>query len=105
MSPQNVTTLRERIASPLTWHYAGLAVMILVVVGLGARLGMDWSATNGRSSDALASKQFQLRSLEMQTEPLRGLDKRVAESRSQMQEFYAKRIPANYSSIAKRDGD
>jgi Tfp pilus assembly protein PilO len=105
MSPQNITTLRERLASPLTWHYAGLAAMILVVVGLGARLGMDWSATNGRSSDALASKQFQLRSLEMQTAPLRGLDKRVAESRSQMQEFYARRIPANYSSIAKRIGE
>ena len=41
----------------------------------------------------------------MQTAPLRGLDKRVDESREQMQAFYAKRIPANYSSIASRIGD
>ena len=63
---------------------------------------MDWAATNGRSSDALANQQIELRSLEMQTTPLRGLDKRVADSRHQMQEFYAKRIPANYSSICER---
>ncbi len=105
MSPQNSSTLRERMASPLTWHYVGLAVIVLLVVGLGVRLGMDWSAINGRSSDALVNKQFQLRSLEMQTAPLRGLDKKVAESRSQMEDFYAKRIPANYSSIAKRIGE
>jgi type IV pilus assembly protein PilO len=105
MSTQNPSVMQERLASPLTWHYVGLAVMILVVAGLGVRLGMDWSATNGRSSDALASKQFQLRSLEMQTDPLRGLDARVGESRGQIDDFYAKRIPANYSSIAKRIGE
>jgi Tfp pilus assembly protein PilO len=97
--------MNERLSSPLTWHYVGLALMTLLVAGLAVRLGMDWSATNGRSSDALTSKQFELRSLEMQTAPLRGLDARVGESRGPIDAFYAKRIPATYSSIAKRVGE
>jgi hypothetical protein len=60
---------------------------------------------NGRSSNALAGKQADLKALDLQTAPLRGLEKRVEESRSQMLTFYSKRIPPNYSSIAGRIGD
>jgi type IV pilus assembly protein PilO len=105
MSALATSARREQMASPLIWHYAGLAVMIALVLGLAIRLGIDWSATNERSSDVLAGKQIELRSLEIQTAPLRGLDKRVADSREQMQSFYAKRIPENYSSIATRIGE
>lgn len=98
-------TWRERLASPLTWHVAGVVVLAIVVVGLGVRLGMDWSATNGSSTDALKNKQVQLKALEFQTEPLRGLEGRVADSRKEMLEFYGKRIPANYSTFANRIGD
>ena len=43
--------------------------------------------------------------MDLQTAPLRGLDKRVDETRSQMRSFYDKRIPANYSTISSRIGD
>jgi hypothetical protein len=105
MSDHAPSTLRERLSSPLTWHFAGLAVLIVLVIGLGARLGMDLSATGSNSSDALAGKQIELKALNMETTPLRGLDKRVEESRAQMHAFYDKRIPANYSSIATRIGE
>ena len=104
MSPNLVTT-RERAASPLTWHYAGLIVMILIVAVLAIRLGMDWSATDSSSNDALITKQIELKTLEVQTAPLRGLEQRVKDSRTQIQDFYAKRIPANYSSIALEVGN
>jgi hypothetical protein len=96
---------RERLASPLTWHYAGFAVLLVAVIGLSIRLGFDWAATNGRSTDALAGKQIELKALELATAPLRGLDNRVAEFRSELQQFYTKRIPPNYSSIATRIGE
>ena len=96
---------RERLASPLTWHYAGFVVLLLLVIGLSIRLGLDWAATNDRSSDVLAGKQVQLKAMDLQTAPLRGLDKRVESSRSQMLAFYNKRIPANYSTISSRIGD
>ncbi|MGA3050260.1 MAG: hypothetical protein ABSD67_26905, partial [Terracidiphilus sp.] len=78
------TTWRERLASPLTWHYAGFTVLLLLVIGLAVRLGLDWTATNGHSNDVLAGKQIQLKAMDMQTAPLRGLDKRVDESRSEI---------------------
>ena len=105
MSAKEPSVRRDQMSSPLAWHCAGLAIMILLVLAMAIRLGMDWSATNGRSNDELASKQVQLKLQEMQTAPLRGMDKRLAESREQMQSFYAKRIPANYSSIATRIGE
>jgi hypothetical protein len=96
---------REQLKSPLTWHYIGLAVLLLLVVGIGIRLGLDWKAISSTSDNALAGKQVQLKALELQTAPLRGLDKRVDVSRAQMQAFVGKRIPANYSSISNRIGE
>jgi len=94
----------ERLASPLTWHFVGLAVLLVLAIILGVRLGLDWSAMNGRSTDVLANKQIQLKALEIQTAPLRGLDKRVDKTRAQMQAFYKKRIPPDYSLISTRIG-
>jgi hypothetical protein len=105
MSSRSSSTWRERLTSPLTWHYAGFAVLLVLAIGLSVRLGMDWAAMNGRSGDALARKQIELKALDLQTAPLRGLDKRVEESRAQVAAFYSKRIPPNYSSIASRIGD
>lgn len=105
MSDGARTTWRERLESPLTWHVAGLVLIALLMCGLATRLAMDWAATHGSAPDALAGERVQLKALELQTAPLRGLDKRVELSRAQMQQFYQKRIPANYSSIASRIGD
>ena len=105
MSGKATSPWRERLASPLTWHYAGFTVMLVLVIGLGVRLGLDWAATNDRSSDALVGKQVELKALDLQTTPLRGLDQRVEESRSQIQDFYSRRIPPNYSSIDRRIGE
>ena len=37
---------RERLASPLTWHYAGFAVLLAAVIILSIRFGLDWAATS-----------------------------------------------------------
>lgn len=105
MTTQTPSPWRERLTSPLTWHYAGFAVLLVVAIGLSVRLGLDWVATNDRTADALAGKQVELKAMDLQTEPLRGLDKRVGASREQIQAFYEKRIPSNYSSFAARIGD
>ena len=106
MSKTGPSTLwRERLKSPLTWHYTGFAVLLVLVVGLSVRVGLDWAATDSHSNDVLADKRVELKAMDLQTGPLRGLDKRVADSRKQMQAFYEKRIPPNYSSIATRVGD
>lgn len=105
MSDRVTGTWRERLASPLTWHYAGVAIILALVIALGVRFALDWTATSGSTVDAMAGKQVELTALRLQTEPLRGLDKRVDDSRAQVLAFYKKRIPPNYSSIAERIGD
>ena len=105
MSDRVPSIWRERLASPLTWHYAGFAVLVILAIGLSIRLGLDWAAIDGHSSDVLAGKQVQLKALDLQTAPLRGLDERIGKSRTQMRQFYDKRIPFNYSSISDRIGE
>lgn len=105
MSNSTPSLWRERLASPLTWHYAAFAVLLVAVIGLSIRFGLDWAATSGSSADALAAKEVQLKAKELQTAPLRGLDKRVEDARAQVQAFYAKRIPPNYSSVDRRIGE
>ena len=104
-SSQTPSLLRERLTSPLTWHFVAFAVLLVAVTGLSIRFGLDWKATNGSSSDALLARQFELKALDLQTAPLRGLDNRVADSRAQMNAFNDKRIPPNYSSIDRRIGE
>ncbi len=99
------STLRERLASPLTWHVAGFGVLLALAIGLSVRLGMDWAVMDSRAGDVLAGKQVQLKALEIQTAPLRGLDQRVQKTRDEMQAFYNKRIPPSYSLISGRIGD
>ena len=96
---------RERLSSPLTWHSAGFAVLTILVVVLGTQFALDWAATSSGSSDAMALRQVQLRALEVQTAPLRGLDKRVDLTRDQIETFFGKRIPPTYSGIASEMGN
>lgn len=105
MTPQKPATKRDQLSSPLTWHYIGVAALSLVVLGLVIRLGLDWAATSSGSSSALINRQIELKTLEVQTAPLRGIEQRVNNSRNEIQQFYAERIPANYSSIAVQVGD
>ena len=104
MSETSKITLRDRLAAPLTWHLAGATVLLIVMVVLGTRFALDWSAIRAGTADALAGKQLELKAMEMQTAPLRGLDQRVVHSRELVKLFYENRIPGNYSSFATRIG-
>jgi len=105
MTDKTQSVWRERLTSPLTWHIAGAAVLVIVVVVLGTMFALDWSATSTTTMDAMQTRQVQLKVLEKQTAPLRGLDKRVEKTRAQIKTFYDTRIPANYSQILTQIGD
>jgi type IV pilus assembly protein PilO len=105
MSERNATTWRERLTSPLALHYAGFAALLAITIVLIARLSFDWAAIDRHAEVVLAGKQTELMATERQTAPLRGLDKKVDETRGQLHDFYDKRIPPNYSSIDARVGE
>ena len=99
------STIRERLFSPVGLHAVGFGILAIAALVLGIRVGLDWSATSTSSVDAMAGRQASLRALQIQTAPLRGLDKKVDLSRKQIDEFYAKRVPPSYSAILERLGD
>lgn len=95
---------QERLTSALTWHYIGFSILLVAVIVLGTRFALDWIALSAHTTDILQSKQVELKALQLQTAPLKGLDRRVDLTRDQIKDFYDKRIPANYSSILERVG-
>jgi hypothetical protein len=99
------TVIRERLFSPLGLHVVAFCVLAVATILLGIRVGLDWRATSTSNQDAIAGRQARLRALQLQTAPLRGLDKRVELSRAQIDEFYAKRIPPSYSAFLGQIGE
>jgi hypothetical protein len=100
-----MTQVRERLLSPVGLHAVGFGILAIATIVLGVRVGLDWRATSGGSQDEMASRQTELATLTLQTAPLRGLDKKVALSSKQIDEFYARRIPPNWSAVLERLGE
>jgi len=97
--------IRERLFSAVGLHAVGFCLLAIATIALGIRVGLDWRTTSSSNADAIANKQLELRLLQVQTAPLRGLDKKVELSHKQIDDFYTKRIPPSYSSIAERLGE
>jgi len=104
MSDQPNTSWQKQLSSPLLWHLIGSGALLLLVIFLTVRFVMDWSTTNTSHSDILTNKQVELKALDLQTAPLRGLEQRVADSHAQIESFYNRRIPTTYSQISERIG-
>ncbi|HEY9127233.1 MAG TPA: hypothetical protein VIM62_08900 [Acidobacteriaceae bacterium] len=96
--------IRERLFSPVGLHMVGFGVLAIAVIVLGVRVGLDWRETSASNADVIAGTQAELKAMELQTAPLRGLDKKVSLSRTQIADFYDKRIPPSYSAILERLG-
>jgi len=96
--------VRERLFSAVGLHTAGFSVLAIATILLAVRVGLDWRATSSSNVEQMASKQAELRTLQLQTAPLRGLDKKVGLSRQQIDEFYAKRIPPTWSTVLEQLG-
>ena len=96
---------REGLYSAVGLHAIGAGILAVAVIGLGIRVGLDWRATSSSNQDAMASREADLRTLQIQTAPLRGLDKKVDLSRDQIDQFYDKRVPPHWSSVLERLGE
>ncbi len=102
MKSDRPSTWKERLRSPMLWHWMGITVLSLVVLVLVVRLAYAWAVTDSSATRTLESKKAQLEVLQQDTTPLRGLDKRVVATRNRIGTFYEERIPANYSLLATR---
>ena len=101
------STSRERLTSPLTWHFVGFAVLlVLAVIGLAVRLGFDWAAIE-QPFQRRPRRQADSSSRLSRSRPLLSAASTSGSSRRAIRStaFYKKRIPSNYSVISSRIGE
>ena len=98
------TTWREHLTSPLTWHYAGFAILLVAAIAMGTRFGLDWAAISAHTHDTILDRQIRLHALKAQTEPLRGLDKRLVTTSDEIKTFYAPASPLTTPPSPPRSG-
>ena len=96
---------RENLVSPLGLHVLVVVLLGLTTLVLGVRLLLTWNTLRADNPERMQQDQAQLKTLQLQTAPLRGLPEKVATSREQADKFFGARIPSNYSSVASELGD
>ena len=101
------TSLRERSRdwlTPLSLHYAGLAVILLINLYLLVQTGVLWQQAKGQDAEAVASQQVALKTAELQARPLEGLDVKLTRASQEADRFYADRLPVSYSEVLSELG-
>jgi Tfp pilus assembly protein PilO len=79
------------------WHYAALVVLILLNATLAVRLAIAWDRTQAGNAVRVQEQRSQYEAMQLKTRPLRGLDNKIVQAKTDQQAFYDKRFPENYS--------
>ena len=101
------TNLRQRSRdwlTPLSLHYAGLGVVVLINLYLVIQMGVLWQQAKGQDAEAVASQQVALKTAEIQARPLEGLDVKLTRANQEADRFYADRLPVSYSEVLSELG-
>jgi hypothetical protein len=103
----NGTNVSVRVRSMLTatnLHFAGVAVLAILVLYLLIHMIFVWQALNARDDAALNQQTVQMRAAVIAAQPLRGLNVKLVKSTTDADTFYATRLPYGYSEVAAELG-
>jgi len=87
------------VVTPLNLHFAGVAVLALLNLYLLIHLGIAWSVAHSHDADAVAQQQVQLKTAQIASLPLQGLDGKLAKSTEEASNFYKRRLPYAESQV------
>ncbi len=91
---------RENLLTFLNAHLLLVLILGVTNIVLLTRLVLAWNTLRTDSTEQIQQYQANLKTLTLQTAPLRGLPAKVEVSQKQALAFYDKRVPLNYSSIS-----
>ena len=91
---------RASLFTFLNVHYLLVAILAIANLVLLTRLVLAWNTLHADRPEQIAEYQANLKVLELQMQPLRGLPAKVQQSNEQATSFYGHRIPSSYSSIS-----
>ena len=83
----------------LNAHIAAVAVLAIANLVLLVQLFMTWNTLRVDGPEAIAQKQVELRTAQLQSKPLQNLPKRVSDSSKGANTFYGTRVPEADSAI------
>jgi hypothetical protein len=93
--------LRVRaLLGPFNLHWAGVGLLALVNLYLLAQMGLLWHSASNHNADALTQQRIALKTAEIASQPLRGLDAKLARSPQEADKFSRQRLPASDSEVA-----
>ena len=102
VSTSNVQRVTERVRSLLTLlnlHFAGVAVLAVVLLYLLVKIGAAWTAAHSDDAAAMAQQTVTMKTAEIAAKPLQGLDAKLTSATGEADQFYAKRLPFAYSEV------
>ncbi len=91
---------RASLFTFLNVHFLLAGILALTNLVLLTRLLLAWNTLRTDRPETISEYQANLKVVELQTLPLRGLPAKVQASSNQAARFYDQRMPTNYSSIA-----
>ena len=100
----NVREQAERYLSPLNLHWGAIGLLAAVNLYLLVMLAVYWQQTSSSDANAQAQQQVALKTAQLASLPLQGVDAKLANSNHQADKFYAERLPVDYSEIATELG-
>jgi type IV pilus assembly protein PilO len=92
------------LLSPLNLHWAGVGLLALVNMYLIAHMFFLWHASSNYDADAMERQRTELRIAGVATQPLRGLDTKLATATEEANKFYKQRLPISDSEVAAELG-
>jgi type IV pilus assembly protein PilO len=108
-TPENKSPLLRRVpqmteraralVTELNLHFAGVALLAILTLYLGAQLLFVWQGLSSRNDAALDAARAQMKAAEIAAKPLRGLDGKLAGSTADADRFYQDRLPYAYSQV------
>jgi Tfp pilus assembly protein PilO len=106
-----LTERAKELVTELNLHFAGVAVLLILVLYLLAHTIYVWQAMNAHDQAAIDQAHAQMVAAEIAAKPLRGLDRKLEASTTDADRFYKGRLPYAYSevlaelgSVTKREG-
>jgi hypothetical protein len=103
-SLQRTSARARTLLTQLNLYYAAVAALGLISLYLLVQIGFTWRRANSQDSAALEQQTVVMKTAEIATKPLEGLDGKLSKATSDSDAFYAKRLPTAYSEVVAELG-
>jgi hypothetical protein len=96
---QNVSQRARLFLKPLNLYYAVIALLVLINLYLLVQMAFAWRTASSQNPAAVEQQTVAMKTAEIATRPLEGLDSKLSKATTDSDEFYEKRLPVAYSEV------